>query len=272
MDNNPVPPTPTPHGLIVPNRTELLANIKIDKSITVPLGGLNPYNPYFSTIGEQFKRLLIDHALLNKDQAILDIGCGTGRLANQLTNFLTGSYSGFDVHPHFIDYCKTTYQATNFNFQAIDIIHDEYNPNGTIDASTFVFPYQANSFDLVIAIAVFNHFKLEWIIQYIREISRVLKPRGVFFGTILLLNQQSIDFINTRIQPPYQFSHRTPESWHDFETRPLFNVAHPEDVLRRVFIKSNLMIREPIRYGEWCRSKVALAGPDIIVARKNGWR
>lgn len=268
MGNNPFQEVATAATNLKPKHG-LLADIRIDKSQIAPLGGINPYSPHYTRIGKQFHNLLIEYAGLQKKSCILDIGCGSGRLANSLQDFTAGDYFGFDVHPHFIDYCKTTYTKPNFKFATVDLKHDEYNPNGKLNTATYEFPYPAKTFDVVTAIAVFNHFQTDWIFQYIRQIARVLKPKGIFLGTILLLNQQSIEFINKRSQPPYQFIHRKPESWHDFELRPLFNVAHPEEAIRRVFIKSNLMIREPIRYGEWCESRIALSGPDIIIAQKN---
>lgn len=266
MGTDPLPETPA--AVVAPRRPGLLHDIRVNPAETAPLGGLNPYSPHYAKIGEQFHRLLIEQAGLHQKSTILDIGCGTGRLAHPLHDFLEGDYHGFDVHPHFIDYCRQTYTKPNFHFKSFDIRHDEYNPSGVIDPVTFEFPYSVNSFDIVTAIAVFNHFQTDWIFQYVRQISRILKPKGIFFGTFLLLNRQSMEFINRRRRAPYQFTHRTPKSWHDYESRPLFNVAHPEDGLRRVFIKSRLMIKEPIRYGEWCESKIALAGPDVIIAQK----
>lgn len=262
-------PIATPPTGITPRRQELLADIRVDPAQTAPLGGLNPYSPHYARIGGQFKQLLIEHAGLTNSSNVLDVGCGTGRLTSALHGFLTGEYHGFDVSKHFLGYCRKTYTKPNFHFLHCDVRHDEYNPNGAVDPTTFAFPYPHKSFDIITAIAVFNHFHTSWVFQYVRQISSLLRPKGIFLGTILLLNQQSMEFINRRQKPPYQFGHRTPESWHDFETRPLFNVAHPEDAIRRVFIKSNMMIREPIRYGEWCESKIALAGPDILIAQKN---
>ena len=271
MDHNPVPPAATT-GLS-PRRQQLLADIQINPAETRPLGGLNPYSPPFDTIGQQFAKLLADHAGLTPSTKLLDLGCGTGRLTKPLQGTLTeGSYHGLDVHPRFLDFCRQTYTAPNFQFDHLDIRHDEYNPEGKIETTNARLPYATNSFDLVAAVAVFNHFHTSWVFQYVREMGRVLKPRGVLFATILLLNKQSMEFINTRKEPPYSFQHRTPESWHDFRDRPLFNVAHPEEAIRRVFIKSNLMIREPISYGQWCRTQAGLTGPDVIFASKGGWR
>lgn len=243
-----------------------LADIKIDPAQKKPLGGLNPYSPHFDQIGQQFRRILTEHAGLNRKSRVLDVGCGTGRLAKALTGAVH-SYHGLDVHQGFIDYCKTTYRDQDFTYA--DVRHDEYNPGGTVEPTTYEFPYPARSFDLVCVVAVFNHFYTPWVFQYVRQISRVLRPKGLLVATFLLLNQRSMEVINTRTRTPYLFPHRTDESWHDDGGRPLLNVAHPEEAVRRVCIKSNLMIREPLRYGEWVGSKIALAGPDIIIAQKS---
>jgi len=258
--------------MIAPKRSELLGDLVIDDGIKAPLGGLNPYNQHFDKIGAQFHRLLVEHTGLKRHHHILDIGCGTGRLAKQLIKFLDdGHYDGFDVNHRFVSYCKENYKHQNFTFTHCDVKHCEFNVVGYIDPKLFEFPYQNDKFDIVVAIAVFNHFYIDWIYQYVHEISRVLKPRGIFLGTMLLLNNQSIEYINTKKCQPYLFPYRTQDEWHDFEQRPLWNVAQSEEKVRRAFIKNNLMIKEPIRYGEWCMSKIALAGPDVIIARKNGW-
>jgi SAM-dependent methyltransferase len=270
MGHDPLPASPTPNqSPLTPKRITPLGEIRFASDITLPLGGLNPYSPHFERIGKHFANLLIDHAALTPKSRVLDVGCGSGRLAQPLLEYVgLDNYRGFDINPYFINHCRQSYGEA---FDIYDIYHEEYNPTGKLDPLSFEFPYENRRFDVVVALALFNHFRLPWVFQYVRQIARVLKPKGIFMGTFLLLNQQSMEFINTKKRPPYSFPYRTPESWHDFETRPLFNVAQPEEGVRRVFIKSNLMIKEPIRYGEWCLSKIALAGPDVLLARKGGW-
>jgi SAM-dependent methyltransferase len=256
-----------------PKNQKLLGEIRIDPNAKGrPMGGLNPYNPHFNKIGQAFLKLLIEHAKLNKKRRILDVGCGTGRIAKQLEQFMeNGSYEGFDVNEHFIDYCKETYTNKKFNFQRCDVQHDEFNPLGKINPQTFTFPYDDKSFDLTIAIALFNHFETPWVFRYIAEMMRVLKPNGIFFGTFLILTPRSMIAIEERDKHPFKFDYRTPNSWHEYTDRKLMNVAIPESGLRRQFINCRLMIKEPIRYGEWCGSPVAITGHDVITAIKGGW-
>ena len=256
-----------------PKNDRLLGDIKIDPEVKVPLGGINPYSPYFDTIGNSFLKLLIEHARLNKKRKVLDVGCGTGRMAKQFAKFLEhGSYEGFDINERFVDYCKDAYKNKKFGFKLCDVKHSEYNPSGTIDPMEFKFPYPDQSFDLAIAIALFNHFETPWTFRYIAEMTRVLKPNGIFFATFLMLNPLSMSSIENREKHPFKFDLRTPDSWHEYNSRRLFNVAIPEAGLRRQFMKCRLMVKEPIRYGEWCGSPVAITGHDVVVAIKGQWR
>lgn len=249
-------------------RPELLGDLQIDGSETRPLGGLNPHNDNFDKVGQQLLRLVIEHTGLQPTHNILDLGCGTGRLTKQLENVLDGGlYVGSDVNQRYLDYCRQTYRS-EFKFDFWDVHNDEFNPSGRQLAADYVFPFGNQTFDVVVAIALFNHMHTKGVFQYIHQVARVLRPQGLFFCTAFLLNSASMSFIEGHRRRPFKFDFRTPDSWHEYESRLLFNVALPEEGIRRAFIKSNLMIREPIRYGQWCGSSIALTGHDVIVARK----
>lgn len=244
-----------------------LGDIRFSPESTKPLGGINPYCKQFDLIGQQFKDILISHANYTPRSRILDIGCGTGRLAKQLRS---SNYIGLDNNRHFVKYCTDTYSATKFIHH--DIEHDEYNPDGAIRVSESKLPFRDKTFDLVVCFGLFNHFYIEWILHYIKDISRILTPRGILAFTAILLNDNSKDLIcNGKTQRPFQFDFRKELSWHEFQERPLLNVAVDEVAVRRALLKNNLIIKEPIRYGEWCQGKNPLSGHDIIIARKNGW-
>jgi SAM-dependent methyltransferase len=253
-----------------PRLQVLLGDLDFESETQAPMGGINPNSPQFDLIGKQFHQLLVDHAKFTPKKDILDLGCGTGRLSKQLHDWMKpeGSYTGLEINKRFCDYCVKNYKG---RYDLLDAQHDEYNPGGVIQANEITLPYDDCSFDVVVAVALFNHFRLDWAVRYLEEISRILKHKGILFATAILINPISVESTKLRKTHPFKFEKREDQEWFDFDERPLFNVALSENVLRRTMMKHGLMIKEPIRYGEWCGSKAAITGHDVILARKGGW-
>ena len=91
----------------------------------------------------------------------MDVGCGIGRMAVPLINYLTevGSYDGFDIIKPNINWCMNniTPRFPHFRFQHVDIYNKHYNNTGTLQANTFSFPYPDESFNFVLLTSVFTH-------------------------------------------------------------------------------------------------------------------
>lgn len=65
-------------------------------------------------------------------------------------------------------------------------------PAGTvIEGSVLTLPFPDNYFDFVYALEVFRYLEYEDNLQGLKEIRRVLKPGGVFFGTFV--NKYALD-------------------------------------------------------------------------------
>src|SRR5207302_825955 len=74
-----------------------------------------------------------DLAALRRDERVLDVGCGIGRMARPLAGYLgpEGSYDGFDVNREGIAWCQERYAGhPNFRFTAVDLHNRRYNPQG----------------------------------------------------------------------------------------------------------------------------------------------
>lgn len=123
---------------------------------------------------------LIRYGRLGRSGSVLDIGCGSGRIAEPLSCYLSseGVYRGFDLTETQIQRCRDIVRHPGFKFETIDIWHPLYNPEGKVAPSDFEFPYEDKQFDVVFAASIFSHLSKEVATDYLQEIARVLKPNG----------------------------------------------------------------------------------------------
>ncbi len=153
----------------------------------------------FEKSGKEIMQLCIDYANLKPDSAILDVGCGIGRLAIPLTQYINnqGVYCGFDVVADGIDWCtkKVTSQYPNFDFKYTPLRNDLYNLNAQQKAENFIFPYQDNLFDVVVLTSVFTHMQPAEVQHYLKQIKRILKPGGHCLATFFLINENTIELL-----------------------------------------------------------------------------
>lgn len=167
-----------------------------------------PISHYYRWIWEYlaYLPLLCD---VRRDSRILEIGCHHGRTSRGLLQYIRspGLYRGFDVDPAQIAEAtrRITSQAPNFQYLHADVYNRHYNPFGTIKASQFVFPFEAQSFDCVYAASVFTHLLPDETLNYFRETNRVLSPAGkALFSFFVLDFYQGPD---TSISTNYEFDH-----------------------------------------------------------------
>jgi len=99
----------------------------------------------------------------------LEIGCGPGRLIKPLSAHF-GEIHGVDVSDEMIRLARE---------RLADIRHAHFHVN---DGATLE-QFADESFDFVYSYAVFQHIpSRDVVLEYMREIRRVLKPGGVFHG------------------------------------------------------------------------------------------
>ncbi|HEY53321.1 MAG TPA: class I SAM-dependent methyltransferase, partial [Caldilineae bacterium] len=150
----------------------------------------------FRKHGEVFAQILIDLGCMHPDSAVLDVGCGIGRIAVPLTSYLNvrGRYEGLDIVPESIAWCQRTItpRYPHFQFHLIDVHNPLYNPDGVEIAKTYRFPFDDDVFDVVFLKSVFTHMLIDDVVGYIGEIARVLRPGSRCVITYFLLNDDSL--------------------------------------------------------------------------------
>lgn len=225
----------------------------------------------FEAVGQEFLRHLRELVGLQPGHSLLDVGCGIGRIAIPLTTYLspTGKYDGFDIVPHGIRWCADhiTPKFPNFRFLLADIRNKNYNPNGGVVASEYRFPYADDSFDVIVLTSVFTHMLPREVLQYLREIRRVLKPGGRSLITWYFLNDDSrarVKAGDSRLNFRYPIEGCLTTD----EATPEKAIAYPESLAGQLYADAGLIVESPIRFGGWCARDSFTSWQDICLAHR----
>ena len=129
----------------------------------------------FIAVGKLEYQLLRSRGLKD-NHLVVDVGCGSGRLACQLAAFPQLRYIGCDVVPRLLEYARELCDRPDWRFE---------HTNGT------TIPCDDGVADFVCFFSVFTHLPQEDIYRYFREAQRVLKPGGLLVMSFLELRVPS---------------------------------------------------------------------------------
>ncbi len=225
----------------------------------------------FLAIGNEFLGYFTRLGGLKPEHRVLDVGCGIGRMAVPLLDFLSrkGSYEGFDIVPHGIDWCKENITPRNpkFQFQLADIANQHYNPSGKYAAEKYGFPYPDKSFDLIFLTSVFTHLPAAAVANYIAEIFRVMKPGGRCLITWFILNPES-QLLIEQGRSTRNIRYPLEGCMTENPAVPEMAIGYMEDRVRTLYKEVGLVLAEPINFGTWCSRQSGLSYQDICVASR----
>ncbi len=101
---------------------------------------------------------------------LIDVGCGSGRLAHALRDETRVTYTGFDILPDLADYAREICNRPDWRFETI---------------SSLALPAPGAVGDIIVFMSVFTHLKPAEIKTYLAEALRVLKPGGRIVASYL---------------------------------------------------------------------------------------
>jgi SAM-dependent methyltransferase len=260
-------------------------NVQLSRALTeIPYltgrrGGSHSLSDWAYSIG--VFHTVLRYTLGERDKIdLLDVGCGTGRLAlaSKLLLGQDGRYVGVDVNAAEIEQCQRQYSDSRFKFIHLPHKNRVYASD---QAPTFEpYPLDDNSFDVVTALSVWTHLNEADATFYFREIARVLRPGGKAIVTFFLLDKRYHAFRQTSPASESAFTFRRPDRY-DFDRSvdgsdawlyPAW-AAQPEEAIgvtpagiQRLEARSGLRLAD-VKHGYWTE-QVGLHFQDILVFEK----
>ena len=222
----------------------------------------------FQETGREFLGHMVSLGSLQPSEAVLEIGCGPGRMALPLTSYLSteGRYVGVDVVAKAVAWCRRNISSRhpNFTFHHTDVFNQRYNPGGRIQAHDYTFSLGDQSFDFIFLTSVFTHMYPEDIQHYLHEIARMLRRTGRALCTFFILNPEQRALAEMgRNDIDFRFDRGICRIRND-ET-PESAVALEEKALGTMFVEAGLRIQGPIRFGSWSGRADGLSYQDIVL-------
>jgi len=149
---------------------ELLSTMPEDKAMATAVGS-GAGN--FRTVGLLERQVLTQFGFQSGD-VIVDVGCGSGRLASALVEDHDGIYVGFDIVDKLVEYADRMFGRDNFHFFTCDGLKLPLDPEVA---------------DFITFFSVFTHLHHEETYLYLKDAIRILRPGGTIVCSYLDLEQ-----------------------------------------------------------------------------------
>jgi len=133
----------------------------------------------YTDIGNLQKEILLNYGL-KPNMRVIDLGCGSGRLAHALPVDYNLNYLGIDVVEDLLEYAKTK-SPKNYKFN--------------IHKKLLTIPVISESIDIICAFELFPLLLHEEIFIYLEDMKRALKKGGKVIFSFLEFNIDSHWFI-----------------------------------------------------------------------------
>lgn len=144
-------------------------------SADVAIGANRP----FDLIGRLGLAVLEEEGLKPRD-TLVDLGCGTGRLAVHAIPYLVGGrYIGIDIAQTMLDEAQKRVERT---------IPDSPSRVSWVHQTSPVFALDVDNVDMICALSVFTHMEHEDSYLYLKEALRIVRPGGRFVFSCVPIN------------------------------------------------------------------------------------
>lgn len=214
-----------------------------------------------------------DYAPIEPGHTVLEVGCGIGRDAIQLTKILSedGRYIGVDITKPSIEWCQQNIARRwpSFEFHHCDVYSPFYNSGGRGGVNSVKMPAAQNSVDRIVLHSVFTHMFRQDIVHYMKEFRRVLKPDGLVMASMFVLDEESREMAKTS-EFPLKFEHEYGGGcWICDKDYPEGAIGYDLAVVEKMLKVSGLKMVQDIHRGAWSGRQGVSDGQDILVLAKD---
>jgi SAM-dependent methyltransferase len=253
------PWTPSPPGAIVRHITGQSASVDEQRRSYLTSGMISAADVY---------NILIDIGLEARRPGfrIIDIGCGSGRQAAFLKQYMPDcKYLGLDVWADAIAWAQKSISAVQRDVKFILL----EKASGYAGMSAYRLPAETRSTHLVMALSLFTHLSPPASLDYFSETRRVLLDNGVALFTFMLLDENSERQAEAAANRAGLHMTKTPDAcW--FGKGGYLDIYYSEAAIRRMAEQARLDVIA-IRRGHWYRRDGGCinfaAYQDMIVLR-----
>lgn len=221
----------------------------LDDAMELAVGG------EFEAIGTLERELLVQYGL-SKDGYLIDVGCGSGRLAKPLSQYHTGKYLGIDVVPELVAYARNLVNRPDWRFET---------------ARGLSIPEEDGKADVVCFFSVFTHLLHEQTYTYLKDAKRVLKPDGRIVFSFLEYAVQnnwkifelSLEDVQSHLNPLHMFISRDAiEAWASHLDLKIVTIQEGD--------KPHIELSQPVTFknGRVVKGKAALGQSVCVLSLK----
>lgn len=240
-------------------------------SLSEVVGGGDP-----ELVAHEVVTVIEKYAKLNSDDSVLDVGCGCGRIAAALTQYLGGNghYVGIDIVPGLIHFARNfiTPRYPHFNFLLLNESNKTYDSwrqtGGETGISKLTEAVSGQSIDLAIAVSLFTHLDYAAAVTMLTSIHHVLKSDGRVFMTVFVLDPNALGSIEGG-RSAFSFKHRTATGmlYAERSDDPTFAVAYDSSLLKELISSASFRLDRRVR-GYWSIGGPGESFQDVLILQK----
>jgi SAM-dependent methyltransferase len=265
---------PASHLTFEPVR-DIFAAMQFERINGVPLsdviGGGDP-----EYVASEILAAMENYVDITSQRSILDVGCGCGRIATALTQYLgpASHYVGVDIVSELVEFGKKsiTPRYPNFKFLLLEEGNLSYDwwrqKRSQKDIATLSEALPPGTVDLAISVSLFTHLDSPAAADILAAIACLLKSGGQAFVTVFVLDSSAREGIESG-RTGFSFKHRTPsgqlltEKLEEPTHAVAYEMGHLEDLIHSVGLRLERWVP-----GYWSQGNAGETFQDVLILRK----